>query len=311
MKKLLLLCVCICLFFVGCTSTSSIPITPSELNYKEITGKEYCDKAGSWSSYSSNEKLTSLFLASKAYKLIDVYISGATKINEYGKDEVLFELMGDSYGNTVRVYATDFVINKKDSDPSFAERIDAVSNNKKYNGKYTVYIYGDLEGNAFWGYTTKAILYDIEGIPSQEQIDADIAAEQAEQLAKEQAEKAAKAEKVAKLDAIGKKIAQNYIYHGVAEDAKNSELFYSGALEEGHAYYISTYMVYAGGEMGGVITSLFGNPNYQYVKYINQKVKGEVVNAGKTIFGNLPISVIVAGGKAPMYIPVILGIVEE
>lgn len=71
---------------------------------------------------------------------------------------------------------------------------------------YINHIYGDLEGNAFWGYTTKAILYDIEGIPSQEQIDADIAAEQAEQLAKEQAEKAAKAENAAKLDAIGKKL---------------------------------------------------------------------------------------------------------
>lgn len=310
MKKLLLICACICSIFIGCASTGNIPSAPSEINYKEITGKEYCDKAGSWSSYSANEKLTSLFLASKGYKLKDVYIAGATKVTENGKDELLFELRGDSYSDTVRIYATDFVINKKETDPTFAERIDAVNNNKKYNGKYTFYIYGNLEGNAFFGYTTKAILYDIEGIPTQEQIDADIAAEQAEKLAKEQAEKAEKAEKVAKLDAIGKKIAQNYVYHGVNEDAKNSELFDSGALEEGHAYYISTYMVYAGGEMGGVITSLFGNPNYQYVKYINQKVKGEVVNAGKTIFGNLPISVIVAGGKAPMYIPVILGIVE-
>lgn len=311
MKKLLLLCVCICSILIGCASTSTILTTPSELNYKEITGKEYCDKAGSWSSYSSNEKLTSLFLASKAYKLIDVYISGATKINENGKDEVLFELTGDSYGNTVRVYATDFVINKKESDPGFAERIDAVSNNKKYNGKYTVYIYGDLEGNAFWGYTAKAILYNIEGIPTQEQIEADIAAQKAEQLAKEEAERKAKEEKNAKLNTIGKRLAQNYKYHGIEEDALNSELFDSGALEEGHAYFISTYMVYAGGEMGGAVTNISGNPNYQYVKYESQKVKGEVVNAGKSIFGNLPISVVVAGGKAPLYIPVVLGVVEE
>ena len=311
MKRLFILTVCMSFILLGCASTSNIPSTPSEINYTEITGKEYCDKAGSWSSYSANDKLTSLFLASKGYKVKDVFITGATKVTENGKDEFLFELRGDSYGDTVRVYATDFVINKKETDPSFAERIDAVNNNKKYNGKYTFYIYGNLEGNAFFGYTAKAILYDIEGIPTQEQIDADIAAEKAEKLAKEQAEKADKAEKAAKIDSIGKKIAQNYIYHGVDEDAKNSELFDSGALEEAHAYYISTYMVYAGGEMGGVITSLFGNPNYQYVKYINQKVKGEVVNAGKTIFGNLPISVIVAGGKAPLYIPVVLGVIEE
>ena len=172
MKRLFILTVCMSFILLGCASTSNIPSTPSEINYTEITGKEYCDKAGSWSSYSANDKLTSLFLASKGYKVKDVFITGATKVTENGKDEFLFELRGDSYGDTVRVYATDFVINKKETDPSFAERIDAVNNNKKYNGKYTFYIYGNLEGNAFFGYTAKAILYDIEGIPTQEQIDA-------------------------------------------------------------------------------------------------------------------------------------------
>lgn len=311
MKKLILLSVVSSFLLFGCATTSNISQNPSEIEYKETTGKEYCEKAGSWSSYYSNENLTNLFTASKGYKLTNIYITGAEKITENEKEEVLFELKGDNYGNTVRVYATDYTINKLKSDPTFAERIDSVSNNKKYNGKYTVYIYGLSEGDFFFGYTTKAVLYDIEGIPSQEQIDADIAAENAEKLAKEEADRKAKAEKQAKLDNIGKKLAQNYIYHGIEEDSNNSKLFDSGALEEGHAYYISTFMVYAGGEMGGAVTSLFVDPNYQYVKYANQKVRGEVVSAGKTIFGNLPISVVVAGGSAPLYIPVILGVVEE
>ena len=311
MKKLLILSLLSSLILLGCATTNNIPANPAEIEYKTITGKEYCEKAGSWSSYYSNDKLTSLFLASKGYKLTNVYITGATKITENEKDEFLLELSGDKYGDTVRVYATDFLINTLQTDPNIGDRIDSVANNEKYNGKYTAYIYGELDGNAFFGYTAKAVLYNIEGIPSQEQIDADVAVEKAEQLAKEAAEKKVKEEKNAKLNAIGKKLAQNYIYHGIEEDDLNSQLFDSGALEEGHAYYISTYMIYAGGERGGAVTSLFVNPNYRYVKYESQKVKGEVINAGKTMFGNLPISIVVAGGKAPTYIPVILGVVEE
>jgi hypothetical protein len=46
------------------------------------------------------------------------------------------------------------------------------------------------------------------------------------------------------------------------------------------------------------------------IEYVNQKVKGEVVSAGQTIFGKLPITVIVAGGRPPLRIPVVLGLVE-
>ena len=120
-----------------------------------------------------------------------------------------------------------------------------------------------------------------------------------------------KAEKNKRIDAKGKEIAKGYIYHGVSEGGKNSELFDSGALETGHAYYIPAYIVYAGGSMGGAVTNLFYNPNWQIVTYASQKVKGEVVGASKSIFGELPVSVIVAGGKAPTFIPVVLGLIED
>ena len=55
--------------------------------------------------------------------------------------------------------------------------------------------------------------------------------------------------------------------------------------------------------------------NAVYVDYVNQKVKGEVVEAGVTnLFGQTietPITVIVAGGKSVKKIPVVLGIIEE
>jgi len=55
--------------------------------------------------------------------------------------------------------------------------------------------------------------------------------------------------------------------------------------------------------------------NAVYVDYISQKVKGEVVEAGITdLFGKtieIPITVVVAGGKGISKIPVVLGIIEE
>ena len=55
--------------------------------------------------------------------------------------------------------------------------------------------------------------------------------------------------------------------------------------------------------------------NAVYVDYISQKVKGEVVEAGITdLFGKtieIPITVVVAGGKGYSKTPVILGIIKE
>lgn len=180
--------------------------------------------------------------------------------------------------------------------PDFLDRIE-------YQKTYTFYLSVKKEGDFFSGYTYKPVLEKIEGLRSIEEIKT----EQAEKTAEEEK---AKAEKQKVRNEKASVLAKGYVYHGIDESDQNAKLFDSGALEAGHAYYISSYMIYAGGSMGGAIVSLFRNPNYQLVKYINQKVKGEVIDSAQTIFGELPISVVVAGGKAPMHIPVILGVVE-
>lgn len=52
-----------------------------------------------------------------------------------------------------------------------------------------------------------------------------------------------------------------------------------------------------------------------YVDYISQKVKGEVVEAGvQSLFGQtieIPLKVVVAGGKGITKTPVVLGLIED
>lgn len=131
-----------------------------------------------------------------------------------------------------------------------------------------------------------------------------------EEMEKEKALAAEKAKQNAEIDAVAKEIAKGYIYHGTSEETQNAKLFSAGALEEGHAYYIPMYMAGSRGTTGAAIASIFETPKYHIVEYINQKVRGEVVTAGQTIVGNLPISVVVAGGNAPAYIPIVIGLIE-
>jgi len=312
MKKsfgLLIAIISIVLF--GCTTTSNISVAPSEIEYKEISGKNY---------FSSRD--SELYSSQKGYKITDVFILGADTRNENGTTEALLKLAIDksAWGDNVRyVYATDFIKNIAETDPTWGDRVDAVANNEKYNGHYIVYAYGRSEGNFLDGYITKVIIYNIEGVPTQEQIDSDKAAAEAERIAKEEAEKKAKAEKYAKLNAAGKALANGYTYHGVEEVEKNCKLFANGALESGHAYYISGFVVKYGGSMAKIEYGdgffFSSQSNAVYVDYVNQKVKGEVVEAGVTnLFGQTietPITVIVAGGKGVTKIPIVLGIIEE
>ena len=131
-----------------------------------------------------------------------------------------------------------------------------------------------------------------------------------EDMEKEKELAAEKAKEDAEIDAKGKEIAKGYVYHGTAEGTQNAKLFSAGALEEGHAYYIPAYMAGSRGTTGAAFTSLFGSPKYHIVEYASQKVRGEVVTAGESIMGNLPISVIVVGGKAPLHTPIVIGLIE-
>lgn len=312
MKKFAYLFVIAIIFTLfGCVTTSSVSTNPSEIEYKEIDGKNY---------FSSRD--SELYSSQKGYKITDVFILGADTRNENGTTEALLKLATErnAWGDNVRyVYATDFIKNIKETDSTWIDRLDSVRNEEKYNGHYTVYAYGRNEGNFLDGYTTKVTIYNIEGVPSQEQIEADKEAAEAERIAKEEAEKKAKAEKYAKLNATGKSIANGYIYHGAEEVEKNCKLFANGALESGHAYYISGFVVKYGGSMAKIEYGdgffFSSQSNGVYVDYISQKVKGEVVEAGITdLFGKtieIPITVVVAGGKGYSKTPVILGIIKE
>lgn len=302
MKKLFgLLITIISIVLIGCATTSNV--APSEIEYKEIAGNIYL-----------NSRDADLYSSTKGYKISDVFILGAYTRNENGTKEIVLKLVTNVWSNDVRyVYATDFIKNIIETDSTWIDRLNSVSNEEKYNGHYTVYVYGRNEGNFLDGYTTKVTIYNIEGVPSQEQIEADKEAAEAERIAKEEAEKKAEAEKYAKLNAAGKALAKGYTYHGVEEVEKNCKLFANGALESGHAYYISGFVVKYGGSMakivGGILSS---SQSYAvYVDYISQRVKGEVVEAGIDSFGEKPIRVVVAGGEGYSKTPVILGIIKE
>ena len=314
MKKLLeFAVVAVSVFLTGCLSTQTAEkeINPAAIEYKEISAKDYCDSAA----YQSG--LEELWSSTAGFKVTDAFIVGSRAESKDGNQDLILKFNGsaDKFHGS-EAYCLEYlktIAETKADAVAWAERVDSVKGNSKFNGHYTFYLYKERAGNFWAGYHTKVVVYNIEGIPTQEQIDAD----KAERIAKEEAERKAKEEaenqKKLAIDNKGKILAKGYVYHGTDEDKKNSMLFANGALEEGHAYYISSYMVSSGGSMGGAVTSIFTNPKYHYVDYASQKVKGEVVAAGNTAFGNLnfPVSVVVAGGKPPMNIPVVLGVIEE
>ena len=153
-------------------------------------------------------------------------------------------------------------------------------------------------------------------------IDEKRAAEEAEKerlaaiAAEEEARK--KAQKKAELDAKAKAIARGYVYHGIDENERNRKFFSGGALEAGHAYYISGFVVKYGGTMAAIEygDGLFfsSRSSAVYVDYIDQKVKGEILDAGiKTLLGTtieFPLAVVVVGGKTSLHTPVVIGLVE-
>lgn len=189
------------------------------------------------------------------------------------------------------------------NNPDFIDRIEK-------SKKYIIYLKVESQGDLWNGYTYTPVLEKIDGLRTLAEITAEKEELQRIEAEKKAAEEKAKIEKDALRDQKAKTLATGYVYHGIEEASSNAKLFDSGALEAGHAYYISAYMVFANGSMGGAITSMFIDPKYHYVDYISQKVKGEVVGAGQTIFGTLPVTVVVGGGKAPLHTPIILGLVE-
>lgn len=276
-KNVIRVCViAVCMnIFTGCMSTGT---KNEEIVYTEIDGnQDNCENI-------ATEKIEA---GSKWFKIINASIS------KYGDSECSV--------SGIIVNATSFIQNN----PDFFKRIE-------FDKKYTVYIKLKKERFFLFFVDTSLVLEKIEGLRTVDEIRTEKAEKEAaaERAAEEKriAEDKVRAEKRKVRNEKASALAKGYVYHGIDESDKNAKLFDGGALEAGHAYYISSYLISAGGSMGGAIVSLFRDPHYRYVNYISQKVKGEVINAERSIFGD--ISVVVAGGKAPMYIPVILGVVE-
>ncbi|GHV81857.1 hypothetical protein AGMMS49991_04150 [Spirochaetia bacterium] len=215
----------------------------------------------------------------------------------------------------------NFVYVRKGPEGGFDEAIKYDSEKHPIAGRYKAdqaykfYVFVRVNAGYYGMPGGTSELYQLDGLmTTEEAAQAKVEKEKAEAQAKAEKEKA-EAERIKALDERVKALAKGYTYHGVNEDDQSAGLFDAGALEDGHAYYVSGFMMVGGGSTAGVTSqTLFGRlgdpKNYHMIEYVNQKVKGEVVSAGQTVFGTLPVTVVVAGGKPPLRIPIVLGLAK-
>lgn len=296
---------------IGCASVDSVD--PSQIEYKEVSIGELTSTSNS-------------AVKGTAYKFTDAYIRG------FGYNGKLYFTYKD--GNNGAAFCDKYL----STDATLKSRIkNAISYDKKYHysregggyenskhqGHFTIYVYYD---NMYHSDGLELYLYKIEGVPTQEQIDADIVAAEAEVQAEkeaqaereriaeekrqEEAEKAAaeEAERLAKLedehknaikaveenrkslDRRARQMANGYVYHGYEQENVNSRLFTGDALEKGHAYLI----------IGRSISSDEDYMGDTFVEYVSTKVKQDVLLAGHRI------AIIATKGS---FGPMILGVV--
>ena len=293
-KTLYLLAAVIPLMLFSCASTD---VVPSDIQFTEIKGDDYLDTY-----------MNDLVKQSNAYKIVDVYISqidDVSKIETNPRADFYMEIAESPNGfRGRRVLANNFAKKMIETDPSWFERLKAVHNNERYNGHYTVYLYFKDIGNIMSGSDFVGVVYNIEGVPTYEKIEMDIAADK-------EADAKAKAESDAAKKAKEKEIAKGFIYHGRNEASENSTLFQGGALEKGHAYYIKGFApakYYP--TNAAVIMSLFGESNPVLVSYKDQKVKADVMKASSLWGEYLPVTVIVTADTVLPNRAVVIGLVE-
>lgn len=189
----------------------------------------------------------------------------------------------------------NYIAKMNKTDPTWKKRI----TNKHFNGKYKLLFHLPLNNKDKVSMT----LIGIEGIPTQEQID--------------EAETKAEIESKKQLDAICQKLSEGYIFHGADEERDNIILICSGAMEKGHAYYVSCFVPYeyAPSSMARVFndaaTYLFANDTAKpfYVNYKNSAVKTKVMKSTYLYGSYLPCSVIIAAPEDNWDHPTVLGIV--
>lgn len=279
MKKMIyLVCTAILSFTLfSCASTPSSYSKPTE--YKELPSIEVLSK---------DDFIRKAENGIKGIKLL----------------EARFKIENDD--EEIKLRVNGFYVNYSEfysSNPDFLNQIED-------NTTYTVFLSYIKEGSFLDGYSYTPILDNVEGLRSMEEINRENQLMEEKRLAKEKASKELIEKKTQNLKNKLAELSQNYVVHGLDEADNNAVLFNNGALEYGHVYYIESFTIKAGGELGGAVTGLFSMPEYRYIKYVNQSVRGAVTSAGEFIFGSKSVSVIVAGGKAPAYVPVIISLIE-
>ena len=183
-KTLYLLVAVIPLMLFSCASTD---VVPTDIQFTEIRGNDYLDTY-----------MNDLGKQSNAYKIVDVYISqndDVSKIETNPRADFYMEIAESPNGfRGRRVLANNFAKKMIETDPSWFERLKAVHNNERYNGHYTVYLYFKDIGNIMSGSNFVGVVYNIEGVPTYEKIEMDIAADkEADAKAKAESDAAKKA----------------------------------------------------------------------------------------------------------------------
>lgn len=299
----------------SCASTYN----PDALAYKDISAAEM---------FSDFDNLFSQ--PGSAYRVTDVWISQVIEKSEDGLKKTMLLLNDRKSDNNYYCDATDFLERTKEMETDLTERLNNIPKYDKYNGHYTVELYSIQTGDFLYGFETEIMVRSIEQIPTMEQFETAKAeeerlrAEEEAEAARLEAEKKAEearleAERNAALDAQGKKIAEGYIYHGIDEVENNRKFFSHGALESGHAYLVSGFVVKSGGSTACIEYGdglFFSNrSSFVWVEYADQNVKQAVIENGIIdFFGQTfekRLTVVIAGGTGYLKRPVVLGLIEE
>ena len=161
-KKMLLLFLLTSTLFLSCLSTFNINQDLSEIDFKEITFDEY-----------NNKDKESLYSTEKGYKIKGVFLDSywEKKVNYWDEYNLVIEFGNSEDKNGWINFIADYYYEEKQSvDKTWFERFRYGINSKKYNGKFNIYLYKAKVKTGLINYRKEIRIYNIEGIPSQEDI---------------------------------------------------------------------------------------------------------------------------------------------
>lgn len=134
---------------------------------------------------------------------------------------------------------------------------------------------------------------------------------QEQKAEKERKELEEKQKKYAVLNEKAAVYAIGLQYHGKEEEENNYKAFKYGTMEAGHAYYIANYTPNQRyyDTMGSVIYSYFEGTKDKYIKFKDNKVKQDLLEASDTGLGGFqPVDVVMTGSSSGT--PVIIGVIK-